>query len=961
MSDVSNEDDSADNDRDETWTPPSVISENETKQLEATNNELVKKLQNLEATYAEEGQAKYEAERRTEIAEKKLEALQDRLKRETEDNEKLSDKLRQHSEDSNKRIKTLQTKLEETESNHQQLIDKHHLETKEKCLLSKKVIEQEREYDAIIKKLVLELNETKTELLNVPDKYQELQRELSKDLCEQRSEYDIELRKVKTEAVEANNQVKTVTDFYRREKEENRQLQKVISIMTEELEIGKKKLSEKEVEIDKYLNDFHSIFEGQKRESEYTTDQDDLHETTHLMSSEVNKDILQYVGEKVISNSVLQKYPDVKLKRKSDRLILICSSQEMVNDVQQFLNDMITFAGDTLSWSLGHTHNETQSDSNSSDESNQTMVSFEMSSDDYDKLKFFCKDDIFQHASYDGTNLKLKLKSPAERQKNEDIIISHLQQLLWLEHVTVHYVEPLQQDVTKGVIAEEFPTIYCQINNNVIQLYGDELSILTRAKQRLEMILNINQQILEERKDKDIPDSDNIDVFKSKEIDYISTNHFASRSFSMNDVRYDDEIPANCVFTTAEGINVKVYFGSILNLEVECIVKATNENMSFRYGNSAPVYEAARKQYKYECENNSRRYGTLKVGTCVSSSSTNLYYKYVIHTAEPRWQDYRENEKHKCALDLKQSIMCCLVEADKLRMKSIALPFVSTGISPIPKDMCAKEYCKAIEEYSRIRNNTSSLLEIYFVDKNYALISLIRQEFAKAFIKSGKRYVSKQEPGRQNLKPFSKSTNVRAAQLRVRTRMDSRNSEVCSICWNTMMQPKKLQCGHLFCSACIDHHFKNEPTCPQCGGIQGSQTGIQPQGRMETNIKSSSLCGFPDTDTIEIVYVIPSGIQGEEHPHPGRLFEGITRRAYLPNNTKGQLVVKLLKKAFDRRLVFTIGTSRTTGKTGVIWNDISHKTNPEPNAAFGFPDDTYFDRVLDDLCFKGVTEKDIEP
>lgn len=70
-----------------------------------------------------------------------------------------------------------------------------------------------------------------------------------------------------------------------------------------------------------------------------------------------------------------------------------------------------------------------------------------------------------------------------------------------------------------------------------------------------------------------------------------------------------------------------------------------------------------------------------------------------------------------------------------------------------------------------------------------------------------------------------------------------------------------------------------------------------------------------------------------EHPHPGRLFEGITRRAYLPNNTKGQLVVKLLKKAFDRRLVFTIGTSRTTGKTGVIWNDISHKTNPEPNAA----------------------------
>ncbi|CAG2184697.1 unnamed protein product [Mytilus edulis] len=527
MYDVSNEDDSAENDQDETWTPPSVISENETKQLEATNNELKKKVQNLEATYAEEGQAKYEAERRTEITEKKLEALQDRLKRETEDNEKLSDKLRQHSEDSNERIKTLQTKLEETESNHQQLIDKHHLETKEKCLLSKKVIEQEEEYDAIIKKLVLELNETKTELLNVPDKYQELQRELSKDLCEQRSEYDIELRKAKTEAVEANNQVKTVTDFYRREKEENRQLQKVISIMTEELEIGKKKLSEKE----------------DKKKSEYPTDQDDLLETTHLMSSEVNKDILQYVGEKVISNSVLQKYPDVKLKRKSDRLVLICSSQEMVNGVQQFLNDMITFAGDTLSWSLGQTNIE--SDPASSDDSNPTMVTFEMSSDDYDKLKFFCKDDILQHASYDGTNLKLKLKSPAERQKYEDIIISHLQQLLWLEHVTVHYVEPLQQDVTKGVIAEEFPTIYCQIEKNFIILFGDELSILQRAKQRLERILNINQQFRKGRKYNDMTDSETIDVSYSREIDQLSSKHFASRSLSMNDVRYDDGISAN--------------------------------------------------------------------------------------------------------------------------------------------------------------------------------------------------------------------------------------------------------------------------------------------------------------------------------------------------------------------------------------------------------------------------------
>jgi deltex-like protein len=39
------------------------------------------------------------------------------------------------------------------------------------------------------------------------------------------------------------------------------------------------------------------------------------------------------------------------------------------------------------------------------------------------------------------------------------------------------------------------------------------------------------------------------------------------------------------------------------------------------------------------------------------------------------------------------------------------------------------------------------------------------------------------------------------------------------------------------------------------------------------------------------------------------------------------LVLELLKIAFDRKLVFTIGHSRTTGEENVVtWNDIHHKT-----------------------------------
>ena len=64
-----------------------------------------------------------------------------------------------------------------------------------------------------------------------------------------------------------------------------------------------------------------------------------------------------------------------------------------------------------------------------------------------------------------------------------------------------------------------------------------------------------------------------------------------------------------------------------------------------------------------------------------------------------------------------------------------------------------------------------------------------------------------------------------------------------------------------------------------------------------------------------------------DHPKPGARFEGIQRQAYLPDNETGRRVLSLLQTAFNRRLIFTIGQSRTSGHEGVVtWNDIHHKT-----------------------------------
>jgi len=57
-------------------------------------------------------------------------------------------------------------------------------------------------------------------------------------------------------------------------------------------------------------------------------------------------------------------------------------------------------------------------------------------------------------------------------------------------------------------------------------------------------------------------------------------------------------------------------------------------------------------------------------------------------------------------------------------------------------------------------------------------------------------------------------------------------------------------------------------------------------------------------------------------------YSGCRRQAYLPDSDEGREICQLLKRAFDAKLIFTVGRSVTTGQdNSVIWNDVHHKTS----------------------------------
>ncbi|XP_069981793.1 probable E3 ubiquitin-protein ligase DTX2 isoform X2 [Penaeus vannamei] len=171
-----------------------------------------------------------------------------------------------------------------------------------------------------------------------------------------------------------------------------------------------------------------------------------------------------------------------------------------------------------------------------------------------------------------------------------------------------------------------------------------------------------------------------------------------------------------------------------------------------------------------------------------------------------------------------------------------------------------------------------------------------------------------------------------------------------------------ILCGHLFHQACIREMAKSSPhflECPNCKTLHGEKLGNQPDGKMSVIIVQRSLPGHSDCNTIQITYNIQSGIQGPEHPHPGLPYKaiGFPRTAYLPNNAKGKKVLSLLREAWQRRLIFTVGTSVTTGtQDAVTWNEIHHKTEWNNNTGHGYPDPNYLDNILRELAAHGVTE-----
>ncbi|XP_028398975.1 uncharacterized protein LOC114522484 [Dendronephthya gigantea] len=413
-----------------------------------------------------------------------------------------------------------------------------------------------------------------------------------------------------------------------------------------------------------------------------------------------------------------------------------------------------------------------------------------------------------------------------------------------------------------------------------------------------------------------------------------------------------------------------VYKGDLTEEKVDAIVNPANERLDHCDGAAEAISKAGGRSIQAQSDDImiKRRGKDLVAGDVETTSAGFLPCKFIVHAVGPRRSQQNRESARK---HLHEAVMNSLKTANKSKAKSISIPAISSGVFDIPVDLCAGVLFDAAEEFIKDRSFIKELQEIRFVN--------IDQDTTDVFVAEMKRRYTqnvKEEPRVESSSSTTQSrttrndaerqaavTNPLKTPSRDRSeRADAKansSDEKCGICLCDFTDKKTLsKCGHSFCAACIDRAFQYSKKCPTCGLAYGTLVGNQPPGKMTDYSNSARLPGYDSCGTIVINYAFYGGVQGPEHPNPGQRYQGTQRRAYLPDNEEGRKVLRLLRKAFDQKLTFTIGRSSTSGADNVItWNDIDHKTNISGGATnSGYPDPNYLKRVQEELAAKGITE-----
>eukprot|EP01017_Pseudomicrothorax_dubius_P033245 TRINITY_DN4438_c0_g4_i2.p1 TRINITY_DN4438_c0_g4~~TRINITY_DN4438_c0_g4_i2.p1 ORF type:complete len:228 (-),score=43.48 TRINITY_DN4438_c0_g4_i2:135-818(-) len=193
----------------------------------------------------------------------------------------------------------------------------------------------------------------------------------------------------------------------------------------------------------------------------------------------------------------------------------------------------------------------------------------------------------------------------------------------------------------------------------------------------------------------------------------VNTHASCLRYFSQQRKDYI-ELLSKTTPTETIRVRIQVAQGDVTNEEVDAITNAANERLQHGAGVAGAIVRKGGHIIQQESDQIIHEKKRVPTGTSVHTSGGNLKAKYVIHTVGPVWSGGNSNEPELLANCVQNSLSL----ADTLKIRSLSMPAISSGIFGFPKSLCAKILFEEAVNYFQTRSfGTLSLLRFTNLDK----------------------------------------------------------------------------------------------------------------------------------------------------------------------------------------------------------------------------------------------------
>lgn len=138
----------------------------------------------------------------------------------------------------------------------------------------------------------------------------------------------------------------------------------------------------------------------------------------------------------------------------------------------------------------------------------------------------------------------------------------------------------------------------------------------------------------------------------------------------------------------------------ILSAPVDAIVNPANSHLAHGGGLAAEIEHAAGEAFTQECDNYVHEHGPIPTTKAAATGAGFLSYKNVIHAVGPKMGSGDE------AVQIAKTVVNALQAAERLSIKTIAFPAISSGIYQVPLETCFRGFLKAVPWYWHKRTNS---------------------------------------------------------------------------------------------------------------------------------------------------------------------------------------------------------------------------------------------------------------